>query len=59
TTYPVTYVMIATLTLEALKSNFLFSSEFNFHVKDIGDAHEKSSIFKDDGYKVNSAYVND
>ncbi|EHP1587796.1 TPA: hypothetical protein LCR10_004798 [Salmonella enterica subsp. enterica serovar Hvittingfoss] len=43
-------MMIATLTLEALKSNFLFSSEFNFHVKDIGDAHEKSSIFKDDGY---------
>ncbi|MGG5962733.1 hypothetical protein ACQSED_13695, partial [Salmonella enterica] len=25
--------------------------EFNFHVKDIGDVHEKSSIFKDDGYK--------
>ncbi|MGG5964938.1 hypothetical protein ACQSED_25555, partial [Salmonella enterica] len=24
--------------------------EFNFHVKDIGDVHEKSSIFKDDGY---------
>ncbi|EBB1562566.1 hypothetical protein CG885_27355 [Salmonella enterica] len=36
--------------MEALKSNFLFSSEFNFHVKDIGDVHEKSSIFKDDGY---------
>ncbi|MGG5964146.1 oligogalacturonate-specific porin KdgM family protein, partial [Salmonella enterica] len=34
--------------------------EFNFHVKDIGDVHEKSSIFKDDGYNpVFYRYVND
>ncbi|EAM2984918.1 hypothetical protein CCR71_26790 [Salmonella enterica] len=44
--------MIATLTLKALRSNFLFSSGFNFHAKDIGDIHGKSSMFNDDGYKI-------
>ncbi|HAF2129176.1 TPA: hypothetical protein G9F27_003378 [Salmonella enterica] len=38
--------------MEEFKFCLLSGGEFNFHVKDIGNVHEKSSIFNDDGYSV-------
>ncbi|AYL85564.1 hypothetical protein P727_07050 [Salmonella enterica subsp. enterica serovar Enteritidis str. SHSE001] len=46
----IAFSLIAACTMEEFKFCLLSGGEFNFHVKDIGDVHEKSSIFKDDGY---------
>lgn len=42
--------LIAACTMEEFKFGSLPGGEFNCHVKDIGNVHEKSSIFNDDRY---------
>lgn len=50
--YAIILSLISTCTMEEFRFCLLSGGELNFHVKDIGDIHEKSGIFKDDGYNI-------